>query len=690
MRIVLPPGKPWSWCVMPIERHTSLSGACRSAAFGRLGAAAFAAASAGILLASALPAHAAKSDIVPDWVTAAAGQSVPSYPPETKAVVLLDDIQYKVATDGRAVEHRRRVVKILRPQGRDEGIVQVDFDNDTKILSMGVWSIGPDGHEYAMKPKDFIEVGLGASFVAFGDDRARIARAPAADPGAVIAYEYEQQSRPYLSEKTWWMQSDIPRLHESFTLELPPGFTYGTVWAQHPDMSPADTEGHGIRWEAKNEPAVDLRLIPMSPAAESLAARMTVHYGGPGVAAMDGTWKSVGQWYTPLFRDRVAASPDITARTEQLIAGKTDFYDKVEALGKFVQKDIRYVAIEIGIGGYQPHAAADVFRNRYGDCKDKSALLTSMLSVAGIHATALIVDTERGVVNPAAPSTVGNHAVTAIEIPAGYTSDRLHSVVTSATGRRYLIFDPTWEKIPFGQLEHELQGGYGILMEGNESQLIQLPIMDPQLNTIRRTAVFQLQPDGSLKGSVTEKRFGDVAERRRDLFTSGDARQQREMIDGQLKLDLASFSATDVKIENIDALNLDLTLSYALTADGYAQATGPLLMVRPRVLGRFNIATNREPRRVPIDLTQTMQAVDDYSIELPAGYTVDELPSPIKLDLGFASYQSSSAMEGNILHYNRTYTVRQVTLAPEKYADLQKLAGVIAADEETRAVLKKQ
>jgi hypothetical protein len=109
------------------------------------------------------------------------------------------------------------------------------------------------------------------------------------------------------------------------------------------------------------------------------------------------------------------------------------------------------------------------------------------------------------------------------------------------------------------------------------------------------------------------------------------------------------------------------------------------------VLGRLDLDTDTKKRRtVPIDLEETMQAIDDYSIELPAGYTVDELPEPVKLDLGFASYQSASALEGNKIHYTRTYTVRQVTLPAEKYADLQKLAGVIASDEESRAVLKKQ
>jgi hypothetical protein len=75
---------------------------------------------------------------------------------------------------------------------------------------------------------------------------------------------------------------------------------------------------------------------------------------------------------------------------------------------------------------------------------------------------------------------------------------------------------------------------------------------------------------------------------------------------------------------------------------------------------------------------------------LPVGYSVDEIPDPIKLDMGFAAYQSSSLVKDNVLHYSRTYTVRAVTLPAEKYGELQKLAGVIAADEQNHAVLKKQ
>ena len=647
--------------------------------------------SACAILLATIPALASKSDSVPDWVRTAAQQKLPDYSNETNAVVLLDDTTYTVAPDGNAVEHHRHVIKILRPQGRKDAIVAVPFDKDTKILSMHVWSIGPDGHEYAVKDNEMSEHGYGVGNL-FDDDKVRVAEAPGRDPGGIVAYEYEQRSHPYLTEKTWFFQSRLPRVNQTFTLELPSNFTYGTVWAHAKQATPVDLEKQRWRWVMSDTPAIDLRDVRLRPAVDSLEGRMTVHYAGPGITSpTEGTWKSIGEWYQSIAKDRLVSTPEISSKAAELTAGKSDFYDKTEAIAEFVQKQIRYFAIEMGIGGYQPHFAGDIFRNRYGDCKDKATLLTAMLSTIGVHGALVMVDTDRGVIDPDAPSIVGNHMIAAIEIPKGYTSPKFRSVVTAKTGRQYLIFDPTWEKTAFGQLEHNLQGGYGVLMEGPDSQIIQFPVLAPELNTIRRTATFQLQPDGSLKGTITEKRFGDISEEDRYLYTMADAKQQSEYRDHVLGQDFTSFAVSDVKVENVEALNKDLTTTYSLTADRFGKPMGLLLMIRPRVLGTEDLYVDHKKRHeVPIDLREAMQAQDDYSIELPPGYKVDEIPDPVKLDLGFASYESSSTVKDNVLHYTRTYTVREVTLPADKYSDVQKLAGVIGADEQRSAVLKKQ
>jgi hypothetical protein len=649
-----------------------------------------------VLLASAGAARAGSifgsNGPVPDWVKAAAQQKLPEFPGNPKAVVLLDETTYTVGADGRATKHVRRVVKILRPQGRGYGYPSVWYDKDSKVMSMHVWSIDAAGHEFSLKDNEIGDVGMpGEGGELYTDERAKVADPPGRDPGGVVAYEYEKRERPYLAETNWWFQDELPRMNQSFTLVLPVGYTYSTSWGHHAKVEGADLENHHYRWEMDGEPAIDLEHVPLSPGEGALSARMTVHYAGPGlVEPQDGTWEGIGEWYSGLEGDRLAAAPDIAAKAAELTAGKTDFYDKAEAIGDFVQQKIRYFVVELGVGGFQPHAAEDIFRGKYGDCKDKAALLSAMLGSVGIHSALLMVDTERGVIDPDDPSIVGNHMIGAIEIPKGYESEKLHSVVTAKSGRRYLIFDPTWERTPFGQLEDNLQGSYGVLIEGDASQLIELPLMDPKLNTIRRKASFQLAADGTLKGSVTDLRYGDLAERRRYVFSSEGEKKQQEYMNRIVGNDFAAASLTDLKVDNVDALNKDLTTTFDLQASHFASVTGPLLMVRPRVLGSYGLDVDRKVRHVAIDLEATMQGTDEYDIELPEGYVVDELPDPVKADFGFASYVSSSEMHGRTLHYSRTYTVKQVTVPAAKYGEVQKLASVIAADEDSRAILKRE
>lgn len=628
---------------------------------------------------------------MPDWVREAAHQTLPEFPKTTKAVVLLSDTTYTVGPDGRAVEHVREVIKVLRPQGRDLAYPSVAYDKDQKILSFHVWSIDPAGHEYAVKDSEMADISPpGEAGQLYDDIHFKVANPPGRDPGGVIAYEYEKRMRPYLAETDWMFQDEMPHVQERFTLVLPAGYTYTTTWAHHDKIDGADLENHSYRWEMNNESAVDTEDIPLSPSDLALAARMTVHYSGPGLAvAQEGTWKGVGEWYYALARDRFAPSPEITAKAAELTAGKTDFFDKAEAIAVFMQQHIRYFVVEMGIGGNQPHPAADIFKGGYGDCKDKATLLSSMLSTVGIHSTLMLVDSRRGVVDPEDPSILGNHMIAAIEIPTGYESPRLHSVVTAKTGKRYLIFDPTWTETAFGQLENNLQGSYAVLLEGGNSEVVRLPVMPPTLNTLRRTATFKLTPDGTLRGTVVDKRFGDVSERRRVLATQHDAKQQQESMDRAAAEDFTAVTLSDLRFADAAALDKPVVTSYSMEARNFGTATGPLLMVRPRVVGSLMMPIDRKDRKVPIDLGETMLANDEYDIELPEGYVVDELPDPVKLDWGFASYESKTTADGNKLHYSRTFTLREVTLPAAKYRQLQDMVASIGADEQNRAILKR-
>jgi hypothetical protein len=284
----------------------------------------------------------------------------------------------------------------------------------------------------------------------------------------------------------------------------------------------------------------------------------------------------------------------------------------------------------------------------------------------------------------------GDHMIAAIQLPDGYQSDKLHSVVTAKSGKQFLIFDPTWEYTPFGTLEANLQGGYGILVDGKDSQLIALPVLAPDLSTVLRTATFKLGEDGQLSGNVIEHRSGDIASYWRRVFDERSEKDQRIAMQRALGPDLGEFTLSSSKVENTTALTRDFIQKFDLTVPAYSRQTGPLLLVRPRVFGRDSMTLDRKIRTYPIDLERTRTIKDEFDIELPSGYVVDELPDPVSEDVGFAAYQSRTELRGNVLHYVRQYTIREVELPPEKYQALQNFIGQIEQDERSQAVFKKK
>ena len=173
----------------------------------------------------------------------------------------------------------------------------------------------------------------------YSDSRYKVAKAPGRDPGGVVAYEYEQRLAPYDHESTWFFQGSLPHVRQSFTLEVPPNYTYVSVWAHHEPSKVIDLEHQRYRWEMDAVPAIELDRVPMHPSANAIAGRMTVHFGPVGSSGAPlGSWQEIGEWFDGLSRDRVVATPEIAAKAAELTAGKNDFYEKSEVIGEFVQK----------------------------------------------------------------------------------------------------------------------------------------------------------------------------------------------------------------------------------------------------------------------------------------------------------------------------------------------------------------
>jgi Domain of Unknown Function with PDB structure (DUF3857)/Transglutaminase-like superfamily len=623
---------------------------------------------------------------VPDWVRQAAAQTLPTYDPETKAVVLLDDIGYSVTAPGEYTEHCRRVVKILRPEGRHEAELALYLHGQEKVLSLHAWTLDSSGREFELKDKDFMERSP-FTYVLYDDIHMRTATAPAANPGSVIAFEHEVRRHRWLNELHWFIAEESPVRQAHLLAQFPAGWEYKTFWAGTLPVEPVQAAGSRWEWTIRDVPGIENE--PRMPRFIALSARMELAYFPAGGSVTNSeSWESLGRWYAGLTADRRVAGAEITARARELTAGKSDFDGKLRALASFVQTDVRYVAIEIGIGGYQPHAANDIFRFRYGDCKDKATLLSSMLQEVGIRSEYVLIHTVRGVTQPDFPSALFNHAILAIELPGDSRPESYGAVVASKAGKKYLIFDPTDTFTPIGQLRSDLQDSYALLVTGSGGELIHTPLLSPGANTLLRAGHFMLTSDGTLSGEVTETISGDHASRLRSAMIHSNDAQRMQQVEQHLNRSVQGFTLQGLDVQQLRELQQNLVLTYKFTTPQYGQVRGTLMLVRPRVLGEKSFVVEQKPRRYPVELGATSREVDDYEIQLPEGYVVDDVPEPVKIDMGFATYQSKIDVIGSKVHYRREYVVKELAVAAARVPELRKFEGTIGADEMAAVILK--
>jgi 1-acyl-sn-glycerol-3-phosphate acyltransferase len=626
---------------------------------------------------------------LPDWAVEANKTHTPDNAKDASSVILYDEYVETIDANGRATEREREAIRILKPQGR-HNTCEVGYDVDEKINYFRVWTIAADEKQYMAQETDFAEVGDTSVPIMLSTYKARVAHPPAVDVGATIFCESEEVLEPYMHEKVWRIQSGVPVVFQALELDLPLGHPHSQSWHGFKAVPPVEVSPSHWRWELKDMPALDLRDIPSRPEWAALAARMSVQWGDAAVVGTDNEWKAIGEWVTALEADRPTPSPEISSSTQTLIAGAPDFYAKLSRITDSIQKNIRYFIVERGIGGLQANHAGDIFRNRYGDCKDKTTLLIAMLRVAGINAYYVPVDDRRGIVDPDDPSLYGNHMITAIEVPADVNDARLQAIVKAHDGKRYLIFDPTNERTPVGNLPSYLQGGYGTLAAGTASQVIELPILPPDANGTVRKGEFALAADGTLTGQVETTHTGPEGADLRMILKYSDEKERRESLETEVSHDVPGVVLNSFHFTQPSELDKPLEVQFKLTAAQYAHQAGALLLVRPRVVGSHAMPFNDKPRTVPIDLSATGRWRDSFDITLPPGYVVDETPDPVNLDLDFASYHSNITAKGDDLHYEREYVVRQVELPAERAADFRKLESAILRDEKGTAVLKKQ
>jgi hypothetical protein len=642
--------------------------------------------------ASAAAAPAPASDDAPAWLKAAAAAPAGSYEKDVPGVVVNDESTVTVSEDGRATTTTTFAVRFLTRAGFDRARAAAVYstDNGGKVVELRAWLIRADGSVRKYGKDDTIDR-ITDSDNLYDETRLKVIDATRdAEVGAVFGFTSTTESRPWFPQTEWWFQEEMPSLVSRFTLVLPAGWRADGRAFNAPKLDPQVT-GSSYVWEMRDLPRLEPE--PSSPSVRSLASYLAVKYGPPTAAASAAlrnfdNWADVSRWYAELADPQAAPDDPLALKARELTAGAKTELDKIRTIGRYVQ-NLQYVSVQIGIGGWRPHAATQVFAKQYGDCKDKATLMRAMLRAVKLDAFPVLIysgDRTRVREEWVSPGQF-NHCIVAVRVT---DETQAPSVIKHPALGRLLIFDATDPTTPVGDLPDDEQGSFALVAAGAEGSLVRMPSTPPEENMVSREVEAGISEDGTLTATLRERREGQSAADARRVFKGLSPSDyagviQRWVSGGAAGAKFGRIEPKDAHAEGRFALDVEIT------AAQYGQPMqNRLLVFKPAVFGRGNQPRLGDAaRKYPVVL-DSQAFSETVRIKLPAGFDVDEVPDAVKIESEFGTYAATYEVKDGQLLYTRRLVQRAATIPADKYGDVRSFYGRVRASEEAPVVLARK
>jgi hypothetical protein len=384
-------------------------------------------------------------------------------------------------------------------------------------------------------------------------------------------------------------------------------------------------------------------------------------------------WQEFGKFVFSLKQGRDQLPDDVKQTVHQLTDAITNPKEKIEKLYEYMQKNTRYVSIQLGIGGWQPFDAKYVAAKAYGDCKALTNYMFSLLKEAGIvsYYTLIKAGKNANQIMPDFPSQQFNHVILCVPVQ----NDTVWLECTSQT-------------IPTGYLGDFTCDRYALLISETGGTLVRTPKYGMKENLESRNIKATLDDEATLQVKVFTRYGGLQQDLYHELIHNLSKDKVKEFLHEELDFatyDISSFDYKETK-SSLPAVeeSLDIVVS------NYATITGKRLFIIPNVMTRTHrkLAADEE-RKYDIELRNEYKDVDTVEIILPEGYAAESVPQDVSISSKFGKYNSSVKLSGNKLIYYRNMEQFSGRFPAKDYADLVKFYETIYKADRNKVVLVK-
>ena len=389
-----------------------------------------------------------------------------------------------------------------------------------------------------------------------------------------------------------------------------------------------------------------------------------------------GNTSDLYNWYYSLVKDINKEEPDKELKdlVKSITENKPNELEKVRAIYYWAQNNIKYIAFEYALGGFIPRESNEVFRKKYGDCKDNSSIMYKMFEIAGIKGNLTWIGT-RSIpykYDEMPTPIVDNHMILSYE-------NNGKTYYLDATGRFIKLELPT----------SFIQGKEALISNGENFVIKTVPIVSAKENAEIDSTFITIENE-IIKGKSTSVFSGY---RKIDFFQDLEIKKNqsdlKQFYNTQLSKGNNKFLIDDFKEINKYEYDKEFKVNYNFKIQDYFKNMGKEIFI--------NLNLNKKASDLKIDKKRKNDIEYDYkkyynfttTLQIPDNYKIEYLPENISFSDELLKSEISYQTKGNQIIYNHSLELNYLLLNKEQQEKVNNIINKIEKNYKEIIILKK-
>jgi len=602
---------------------------------------------------------------------------------DANAVIRNESKTIKISSVDEMTVRVSRTITILNKIGNSYVGGSVWYNNDTKIKSLYAEIYDAFGTRIKkIKKKDFLDFSAVDGGTLYSDDRVKeLQYTPTQYPYTVkLEYEYETSTTSSIPDWSPVYYYYVGVQNSLYTINYPADVSISAKEKFFDGFEIDNYSGASlIKYSAKNIKPISYEAS--GPSLNYVRPKLLVSpnkVNTKGVIGSYKNWKEFGLWmHTKILEGKDQLDESTKSKIKSLVAGIDDPIEKAKIIYEYMQNKTRYISVQVGIGGIQPIAANEVDKVGYGDCKGLTNYTKALLDLVGVPSYYVHVQ-------------AGSRDKVSFEKDFASLAQGNHVILNIPNGEEDIWLECTNQTMPFGFLGDFTDDRDVLVITPEGGVIKRTPAYLNETNLQHMKAEIQLDATGNVKGNINIVSKGIQYDNKyyRESFSKKDLEKyyKTNFWDYNNNLAISSIDITNNKDSIVFSEKLTATIQ------NYASIQQGAYLFRVNVFNKNGYVPKRYRKRIyPLEISRGYKNMDEFTIKLPQGYTLETMPTDILLEKKFGVYKVNfTKVDDSTLIYKRELSIKAGTYPKEDYKPYRSFRKKIAKYDGLRLSLIKK